>query len=1550
MSRRRNERKIRLNELTEQEEQMNDSRQNIIRLKQIKTTSKALFTRTKHKILATLDSESINQEEVNELRGNFIDQQQKIADILTKLTTEYGNINDFDKQENSMEEMEKINDEFNNLMDQLNEHNKSVCSEQMTVVSKHSRRSKSERHALKRREKETRLRQQQKELEDYYQQQKSKLEEEIKNTQQIDQKTDDSGSESHSSSNESVHNDNRSKIHQDYSQNEKVTDWLEKSHQDITVDKEVSNKAPKNKIGQDLWKQLKRVSIPVFNGDKRKYDNWKSAFMACVDEAPATPEYKLLQLRQYLSGDALKAIETLGHSGYAYEAAKERLERKFGGSRRKLMIFMDELENFKPIRSDHPRDIEKFADLLDIAVINLKEAKRDEELGNGTFYRKLQRKLPEKLLAQYQRWIYENKNVENVESLKRFIVQEAEFQVTAAETIQGLHVAGRTKHRGEQSYFGDKEKSREKKSKSTKCVICNSDHPIWQCDKFKQLETPDRWDVAKDKRLCYRCLGTNHRGITCTKTSICGINGCTESHNRLLHIEKSIRSNNEPIENKIKDTEAPNITEGEQGEKKTMHTAKPKYENEELVLRTVPVVLKNGNQKMVVNALLDDGSTKTYINEDVAKELKLEGQKQLVNVSVLNGQCKQFETMPVEFYLESLDGNIKMKVEALTANRVTGDMRAVDWRQYARKWKHLAKIPFQNIGPRPIVDILIGIDYADLHRSLVEVTGKPGEPMARKTLLGWTCIGSINRNDSRPYKSNFIRTYKSSDMDLEAINSTIKKFWEIEEVPSPKEAILNSDDSMALKTVSESLKFQDGKYEVKLPWKQDRYLPNNYKMALRRLENTEKRLKKQPELGEKYGNIIEDYIQKGYLKYVDINPETYTGWYLPHFPIIRPDKTTTKIRIVFDGSAKSEGKSLNDVIHQGPKLQRDLVNVLLRFRRHPVALVCDIAEIYLRIGIHQEDQCYQRILWRSLDENQKPKVLQFNRVVFGINSSPFQAQYVSQDHAKRNQDKLPLAAETVLQSTYMDDSMDSKKDNEEAIKLYEELSSMWASANMHARKWLSNSAEVIQRIPEEDRAAEIDLQSGEFPSVKALGVLWKAKEDYFTFKEQELEQPTTTHTKRSFLKKIAAIFDPLGFLAPYVVCGKMLLQEVWVTGLDWDEPLPYELSRKIDDWYQDLLNLPLLKVPRCLQYPEESVNVSLQVFNDASEKAYGSAVYQRTVYNSGKISARLVMSKSKVAPLQSTSIPRLELMSAVLGLRVAKKVTTTFGMEIRDVTFWCDNSNVLWWIRGMSRNFKPFVANRVSEIQSNSNPIQWRYVPTKMNPSDLTTRGSKLQRLIEDTFWLEGPEFLTKDEDQWPMRKIKAPETSALEEKKSKSLQKIITMHISSRIEAWIVQPSKYSKWLRLVRVNAWIERFIHNCCSPKELKYIGELTAEEIDDAEIRIIRTMQKEEFPDEYKSLQKGKEVSVSSKILHLYPKLDDDGIVRSSGRLQNAEYLSYDIKYPIILPRKNWITRLIVRHHHEEGHHVAGTNQTLSSLSKRYWVLKGREEIRDCENNC
>ena len=399
--------------------------------------------------------------------------------------------------------------------------------------------------------------------------------------------------------------------------------------------------------------------------------------------------------------------------------------------------------------------------------------------------------------------------------MRSFVIREAEFEISAAETIHGLHRIG-NKAKIDHTYFGSSQQSNKVKYHK-KCVFCNLDHSLWDCVQFKQLDIRQRWDVARSNKLCYRCLGRSHYGEACTKTRIRGINGCTQS---LLHGDKFVRTNNEEDEKK---KEAPSITEGEQPNSNershttTMHATKQPKVADELVLRTVPVTLKNGNRRLVVNALLDDGSTKTYVNSDIAAELNLKGTLERVNIGILNGRSESLETMPVEFGLESINGKVDMKTHAFIADRVTGNMKAINWRSFANKWDHLKVVAFPIIGARPIIDILIGIDYADLHCSIQERKGKSGEPIARLTPLGWTCVGHINGLMQRSVQTNFIRTYNTKEIELQEINGTLAKFWKIESAVDNVGRIMNEDDKDTLDVVSKSLRYENGNYQVQIP-------------------------------------------------------------------------------------------------------------------------------------------------------------------------------------------------------------------------------------------------------------------------------------------------------------------------------------------------------------------------------------------------------------------------------------------------------------------------------------------------------------------------------------------------------------------------------------------------------------------------------------------------------------------------------------------------------------------------------------------------------------
>ena len=280
-------------------------------------------------------------------------------------------------------------------------------------------------------------------------------------------------------------------------------------------------------IGVDMWSQLKRISIPTFSGDKNIYESWKSAFMQCIDRAAATPEYKLLQLRQCLEGKALQCIQELGHSPAAYEAAKSVLERKFGGKRRQIAKYLEKIENYKPMHEGSAQEMEAFADLLEIAVQNLKEAGRHLELGDGSLFALLQKKLTTELVTDFNRWLHVNSKDGTVETLLEWVMRESEFRVIGTEAVNGVSSRAGALGMDRSDHAGT--------GYSNGCVICHGSHDIVDCNIFEQMAVHERWDMARKFKLCFRCLGNSHFGQACPQTRQCRVDECSLNHHRLLH-------------------------------------------------------------------------------------------------------------------------------------------------------------------------------------------------------------------------------------------------------------------------------------------------------------------------------------------------------------------------------------------------------------------------------------------------------------------------------------------------------------------------------------------------------------------------------------------------------------------------------------------------------------------------------------------------------------------------------------------------------------------------------------------------------------------------------------------------------------------------------------------------------------------------------------------------------------------------------------------------------------------------------------------------------
>ena len=604
-----------------------------------KAKSKSSFTRRKNQLLDLLqDAIAANHREIRDSRKLLDEAQERVIEDLSSLVELYSKASDRSALEKTSREIEDIEEEFAKAQECFQEYLHAIKDELSSQASGfsgkllglHSKEKKAYQHVTdleeKIREKEESINRARKQLDEEYARRQKEMGTEI-----LEAKEELSLAKQ----------DARDKLCKlDGAMDEELGLSFPPSPKNDAKSETREDGSSNHELGKDMWKQLTRVSIPVFSGDKRCYGSWKAAFMACIDKGPATAEYKLLQLKKYLSGEALKAVESLGHSPEAYETAKSRLERKYGGQRRQVNLYMEELDQFLPIRTGNAKDLDRLADLLDVIVINLKEAGRHEELGHGSLYIKIQKKMTELMLANYNRWVFKHKKSECVETLREWIIQEAEFQTVAAETLCG--VAGRRRE-GVQTFFGQTRAPG--KAKNLDCEFCRKDHPLWRCEEFKKMDVQNRWLTAKQLRVCFCCLRRNHTSDRCARSKSCGIDGCQRTHNRLLHGGLVTRNDfaddrvnhgpetadQEPeraLVTEVGHSQSRNVpaspsTEGERrflnesSLKTTMMTSKPPERAHFVALRTVPVVVKNGGRRLVLNALLDDASTKTYINSDV---------------------------------------------------------------------------------------------------------------------------------------------------------------------------------------------------------------------------------------------------------------------------------------------------------------------------------------------------------------------------------------------------------------------------------------------------------------------------------------------------------------------------------------------------------------------------------------------------------------------------------------------------------------------------------------------------------------------------------------------------------------------------------------------------------------------------------------------------------------------------------------------------------------------------------------------------------------------
>ncbi|GFV52717.1 integrase catalytic domain-containing protein [Trichonephila clavipes] len=487
-------------------------------------------------------------------------------------------------------------------------------------------------------------------------------------------------------------------------------------------------------------------------------------------------------------------------------------------------------------------------------------------------------------------------------------------------------------------------------------------------------------------------------------------------------------------------------------------------------------------------------------------------------------------------------------------------------------------------------------------------------------------------------------------------------------------------------------------------------LGNSKAISSKRLDQLWTRLERDPAMQTLYSEFLNGYELLQHMEEVKEDSDVENGYYLAHHGVLRLSSKTSRLRVVFNASAKtSSGLSLNDLLCKGGVIQEDLFSILIRFRKYAYAFTADIRQMFRMIEVNPSQTKLQKILWKN-SKTAPTKVYELKTVTYGTASAPYLATRVLQQLAQDEEKDFPLASEVLLQNFYMDNCLSGASELSEFEKLKSELTQLLQRGGMTLHKWCSN------KVPSTElREFSLDRSSEEV-MVKTLGMFWDSSGDSFTCKVTT--STDCNYTKRDVLSQIARIYDPLGLLGPVIAKAKIFMQQLWLLKLDWNETLPPDVFTHWRNFIQTLKDIESIHVPRCfLVVPTKFV--VLNGFADAFSKAYGAVIYVKT----NETTNQLLCSKSRLAPIKSMTISRLELGSCLLLAKLIHKVKAALKMQINSVNLYSDSTIALAWINSPSNLLKTFVSNRVSRIQQLSRDFQWQHVPSELNPADLILRG-----------------------------------------------------------------------------------------------------------------------------------------------------------------------------------------------------------------------------------
>jgi hypothetical protein len=1311
-------------------------------------------------------------------------------------------------------------------------------------------------------------------------------------------------------------------------------------------------------IQRQITVKLPKLELPKYNGDPLKWRAFWDAFHSSIASNPSLSDIdKFNYLRCQLVGDAKSALEGLELTTTNYATAIDLLKDRFGNSQTVINAHYTALMDMNKA-SDSTNRLRFVFDNMEKHLRSLEAL--GEDINHGHFIPLIMSKFPREIILRLEELKASGNWTTSTlrQTLKKIVESKeaADRQAKPDNHQAGLMKSGSSKqeklYSTTDSLLNQERKRNSAKMSSPRCLFCDCTHWSDECPTFKSLT--DRKNKVKGR--CFVCLRKGHVVQDCNVNKACFHCNQRKNHHRSLCPRKftSQSSQSDSQSSEI----ATNVVEKDE---------EALVAGEETVLlqtANAPVINITTSKSLRVSMILDSGSQRTYITENLTQRLNLpiKGKEGLSIFTFGSGCAKNITTSIVDLAIGLIDGT-SMTITANVVPKITGKIQnsSIDKKNLTFLQK---KLPFADSITCsldcPDIQLLIGIDYFWDIITSERMEVKNGLYLIGSK-LGWFLTGRMTKETVGGIPDLSLLTYiQPSVLELpfhtvdSPVNEDInlKEWWELETI-GIKESPSKSDDETVLEHFQDTVQYKNGRYFVRFPWKEHMttQLPDNYGLALGRLKTLIKRFSGSPNIIEQYNSVIEDQLKKGIVERVGPDsPRGHKLHYLPHHAVIKPSHTTTKIRIVYDGSAKTKkgNKSINECLYRGPVILEDLCGLIMRFRLKKIAIVSDIEKAFLQVGLQTLDRDVTRFLWlkdpTKLTVENNLEVYRFSRVPFGVISSPFLLGATIKCHLLKQDTEL---SRVIANNIYVDNVFAGTSSVEEAVRFYQEAKEIFKLASMNLREWSSNSDEFLEKIPFEDRTIG--------DTVKILGISWKRSKDTLNI-VSSYDDSIVPKTKREVLKAVSSIFDPLGWFGPAMLMPKRFLQELWNAKLDWDDELDDIQQKSWKEVSQYMRNISDMNILRYIGPTEgkSSVKYTLHCFADASQVAYSAVIYLRLSRDKSS-NCWLLFAKTRLAPRKEISITRLELLAVLIGSRIFRFVKFNLGLKIEEGYLWTDSKCVLHWIH--SKKLLPvFIERRIVEITSIQD-LQFRYVPTSTNPADIATRGLSAADLHNTQLWWQGPHWLELQETNWPMQDMFTCEDS-------KKLSSIETEMDNCRVfyevanlvknkpedivnnsicSPFLLVESQFSSLLRLLRITAWSYRFVQRI---RRLTNSTEgLTAQEIAFAKRKWEWYVQRKFYPEVVFAITKNT-TNLLKDQLSLY--LDENGIMRCRGRLINAQ-ISYDAKFPKLLPKESYFTTLIILHYHRKFFHV-GVSHTLSQLRQEYWIPKGRAAVYQVIRKC